>query len=112
MSARALKDRLRTDLKAAMREGRAGEVSTLRTLIAAIDNAEAVPTDHLAQRLRRREDLGEVARRALDRAALGDILAGEARSRLAAAEDYERGGRPEEAARLREETKLIERYRP
>ena len=110
MSADALKERLRTDLKAAMRERRSGEVAVLRTLIAAIDNAEAVPTDHLAGRLRRREDVGEVARRKLDQAALSGIVAAEAQSRLAASADYERNGRPDDAARLREEAQLVERY--
>ena len=109
MSADALKERLRTDLKAAMRERRSREVGVLRTLIAAIDNAEAVPTDHFAGRIRRREDVGEVARRELDQAALRGIVAAEAQSRLAAA-DYDRNGRPDDAARLREEAQLVERY--
>jgi uncharacterized protein YqeY len=37
----AFRERLRRDLRAAMKEGRRDAVSALRTLIAAIDNAEA-----------------------------------------------------------------------
>ena len=111
MSASALKERLRADLKTAMRERKAGEVAVIRTLIAAIDNAEAVPIHGLDERLRRREDVGEVARRDLDAAALGEVLAREMETRLAAAEDYARHGREDDAARLRQEAELITRYR-
>lgn len=110
MSASALKERLRGDLKAAMRERKPAEVAAIRTLIAAIDNAEAVPTEGLEERLRLREDVGEVARRELDPEALDAVLAREIESRLAAAGDYERHGRGDDAVRLREEVKLIERY--
>jgi uncharacterized protein YqeY len=111
MSATLLKDRLRADLKTAMRERNTGEVAVIRTLIAAIDNAEAVPVDGLEERLRQREDIGEVARREMDAAALDAVLAREIESRLAAADDYERHGRGDDAARLREEAELIARYR-
>ena len=43
MSATALKERLRADLKAAMQARASDEIRLLRTLIAALDNAEAVP---------------------------------------------------------------------
>lgn len=111
MSAAALKERLRADLKAAMRNGRASDVGVIRTLIAAIDNAEAVPVEGFQKRLRRQESIGEVARRVLDPAALDAVLAAEIQSRLAAAEDYERNGRTEDGARLRQETGLVARYR-
>jgi len=111
MSASALKDRLRADLKAAMRERKAGTVSLIRTLIAAIDNAEAQPIEGFAERLRQREAIGEVGRRELDTAALDALLASEACSRLATAEAYERHGRGDDAARLRREAELIAGYR-
>ena len=111
MSAGALKERLRADLKAAMRERKSAEVGVLRTLIAALDNAEAVPVDGLEERLRMRQDIGEVARRELDGAALNDVLAKERETRLAAALDYARHGRDDDAARLRQEAELIARYR-
>ena len=115
MSAPALKDRLRADLKAAMRARNSAEVSVLRTLIAAVDNAEAHPIEHFHERLRQRslaDPIGEVARRALDASTLDAVLEAETKSRLAAAEDYERHGRTEDAARLRSEANLIGRYRP
>lgn len=114
MSAAALSERLRADLKAAMRERKSAQVSVIRTLIAAIDNAEAVPLEAFQERLRLRatgDPIGEVARRELDAAALDAVLASEAQSRLAAAEDYELNGRAEDAARLREEAELVARYR-
>jgi uncharacterized protein YqeY len=111
VSASELKERLRADLKTALRERRPRDVAVIRTLIAAIDNAEAQPIDEFEERIRQREAVGEVGRRDLDKAALGELLAGEARSRLAAAQDYERHGRGEDAARLREEADLIALYR-
>lgn len=110
MSARELKERLRADLKVAMRE-RSADVGVIRTLIAAIDNAEAVPVEGFRERLRQMEPIGEIARRDLDAEALEAVLAAETRSRLSAADDYERNGRPEDAARLRKEVTLIARYR-
>jgi uncharacterized protein YqeY len=111
MSAGALKDRLRADLKVAMRERKAEEMALIRTLIAAVDNAEAQPIDGFAERLRQRDAIGEVARRELDTTALDDLLASEARARFAAAADYERHGRGDDAARLRREAELIAGYR-
>ena len=111
MSAAALKERLRADLKVAMRERDPTEVGVLRTLIAAIDNAEAVPTEALEEQIRLRQPVGEMARREFDREALDAVLAAETQSRFAAAEDYQRHGRAEDAARLRVEANLIARYR-
>jgi uncharacterized protein YqeY len=110
MSASQLKERLRADLEVAMRERKQDEVAVLRTLIAALDNAEAQPIEAFAERLRQRETIGEVGRRELSAADLNEVLEAEARSRLAAAEDYERQGRPDDAARLRREADLIGRY--
>ena len=111
MSASALKERLRADLKAAMRERKPDEVGVIRTLIAAVDNAEAVPMEGMADRLRAREEIGEVVRRELDTTALDAVLAKEIGSRLTAAADYESHGRADDAARLRSEADLIARYR-
>jgi uncharacterized protein YqeY len=110
MSASELKDRLRADLKTAMRARNQGEVGVIRTLIAAIDNAEAQPIEHFEERLRRREVVGEVGRRELDSQALDAVLAAEIQSRVSAAEDYERNGRADDAARLRDEARLIGGY--
>ena len=114
MSAAALKERLRADLKAAMRERKTADVAVLRTLIAAIDNAEAHPIEQFQERLRQRslaDPIGEVPRRELDASTLDAVLEAEAKSRLAAAGDYERGGRSADADRLRQEAALITSYR-
>jgi uncharacterized protein YqeY len=111
MSASALKERLRTDLKAAIRERKPEQAGLIRTLIAAVDNAEAVPIAGLEERIRQRDTVGEVARRDLDAARLDAILAAEADSRLTAAADYERHGRGDHAARLRAEAEQIGRDR-
>ena len=62
MSAAAFRQRLREDLKTAMRARNEGEVRLLRALGAAIDNAEAVP---LGDEELRRFTEGEMARREL-----------------------------------------------
>jgi uncharacterized protein YqeY len=111
VNASQLKQRLRADLKAAMQARATAEVRLLRTLIAAVDNAEAMPIEDFEEWIRRREAVGEVSRRDLDAAGLDAVLAAETESRLAAAGDYERNGRPEDAARLRAEADLIARYR-
>ena len=53
---------------------------------------------------------GEVARRTLDAEAIEAALSAEAASRRAAANDYERHGRADDADRLRGEAALIESY--
>ena len=111
MSASAFKERLRADLKTAMRERKPDEVAAIRTVIAAIDNAEAVPVEDLAERIRLREAVGEVVRADLDGAALDRVLQREIETRLSAAEDYEKHGREADAARLRAEAELVARYR-
>ncbi|HEY6817642.1 MAG TPA: hypothetical protein VI168_19065 [Croceibacterium sp.] len=114
MSAVELKQRLRADLKAAMQARASDEVRLLRTLIAALDNAEAVPGGGLVDKYVPRsfgDPSGEVARLALDDAAVGRVLADEISARLAAADEYQRHGETAEEARLRREAQLIARYR-
>ena len=112
MSAAAFKDRLRTDMKAAMLARATDEVRLLRTLIAALDNAEAVPgaQDRHAQRAFG-DSSGEVPRHELDEEAIAEIFAAEMAARLAAAAVYERHDQTELAERLRGEAALIGRYR-
>lgn len=114
MSAAALKERLRADLRAAMQARAADRVRLLRALIAALDNAEAVPVEGMhdfSLPATSGEGAGEVARRELDTAAVEALLVAEADAREAAAGEYEHHGRAEEAARLRAEAALIRRYR-
>jgi uncharacterized protein YqeY len=114
MPANELKQRLRADLKAAMQARASGEVALLRTLVAAIDNAEAVPIEETRGMEGQRAfgDPGaEVARRELDAAALDALLADEIATRLASAATYEGHGRADDAARLRAEAAIIAGYR-
>jgi uncharacterized protein YqeY len=112
VSAAALKVRLRADLKAAMQTKASEEVRLLRTLIAALDNAEAVaepPTTFGSRAFG--DPSGEVARREIDAPALEALLLAETEARLSAAEEYDEHRQPVEAARLRHEAELIARYR-
>lgn len=114
MSAAALKERLRADLKSAMQARASDDVSVLRTLIAALDNAEAQPSAGIQDSTLPRafgDPVGEVARLKLNGNAVDRVLAAEIEARLAAATDYERHQRPDESARLRAEADLIARYR-
>lgn len=117
MSAAALKERMRADLKAAMHSKASHEVRLLRTLIAALDNAEAIPGQHdegstiSAFGTRAFDDpSGEVPRLHLDEVAIGQLLSGEIEARLQAAADFVRHGEATEAQRLRDEADLIARY--
>jgi uncharacterized protein YqeY len=120
MNATALKERMRGDLKAAMQARAAVEVRLLRTLIAALDNAESVAVEPVSKdgppsahgQRRFGDPSGEVSRRELDAEAVDGLLAAEIESRLSAARDYERHRQGDEAARLRREADLIGRYRP
>ena len=113
MSAGALKERLRADLKAAMQARAADEVRVLRSLIAALDNAEAVPAAGTHKYVPRAfgDPSGEVARQVLDGEAVDAVLASEIDARLSAGAVYERHDRPEDADRLRTEAALIAGYR-
>lgn len=112
MSAAVLKDRLRADLKAAMQARATADVRVLRVLIAALDNAEAVPSGHDRYVPRAFGDpSGEVARLQLDADAVDALLASEIAARQAAAADYRSHGRITEAERLEAEAAVVKRYR-
>ena len=111
MSAAALKERLRADLKTAMQARANGELRVLRTLIAGLDNAEAVAVEGKPDPFRKLGDpSGEVARRELDGAAVEELLVAEIEARRTAAGEYRRGGREAEADALLAEIALVERY--
>jgi uncharacterized protein YqeY len=109
-----VRERLRTALRAAMKARDRTAVSVLRSTLAAIENAEAVEHDGRAVV----EDAriagsvgglgaGEAPRAVVDEQTARAIVAREAEDRRAAAEEYERLGRADEAARLREEADLL-----
>jgi uncharacterized protein YqeY len=86
---------LRADLNAARKAGDSQLVTLIRTLIAAIDNAEAVDvSDHP-------DGHTEVPRRSLSDDEVVRIVPAEAVDLRAAADDYERHGNLSEAERLR-----------
>ncbi len=112
--AEALKQRLRGDLKAALTKRDAATAATLRTVIAAIDNAEAPP---LAERSISAETAAaaaprsaEIERLLLSRADLAHILEAEIAERESAAIEMEKLGRSDRAAALRDEALLARRY--
>ncbi len=110
----ALKARLRADLKGAMQARRVGETQALRTLLAAIDNAQAVPVEdrgpaHAARAFG--DGTGEVPRLDLSDDDVQALLAREAESRRAAAAEMARLGQADRAAALAAEAEIVLRYR-
>ncbi|ASR36747.1 hypothetical protein BAY61_19050 [Prauserella marina] len=115
----SLRDDLRGSLKAALKARDRGAASALRSALAAIDNAEAVPegeplgggaeSEHVAGAA---SGVGstEARRRALTGADIRTVVENEVRERRAAALEYERLGRAEPAERLRAEAAVLERH--
>lgn len=92
----ALKDRLRTDLTAAMRSRDALRAGTIRMALTAV-TAE--------------EKAGDTARELSDDEVVG-VLAKEAKKRRESATAYDDAGRPELAEREREELAILADYLP
>ncbi len=104
-AAEAVRQRLQADLRAAMKGRRMLEVDVLRALIAAIDNAGAVP---LARGFAPRQH--EIERRRLTLEEVEAILAREFEVRRTAAHELARLGRREESGRASREMTFIARY--
>jgi len=110
--------RLRRALGVSLKAREAGSVSALRSAMSAIGNAEAVDSaavrpggtgsPHFAGAVAGL-GAGEAQRRRLTEADAVAIVRREAAEREAAASEYERGGRAEEAARLREGARVLMR---
>ena len=90
----SLKEQLRADMAAAMREGDTVRRDTLRLVLAAVKQAEV---DEQAT---------------LDDRAVQAVLAKQAKQRRESIADYEKAGRPELAAQEAAEVLLIESYLP
>lgn len=103
-----IRELLKSDLRTARREDDAERASVVRTLLAAIANAEAVELD--ASHPKDVQGAAEVPRRLLTAADLTGILGREASELRAAADDYQRRGRPDEAERLRARATLVDGY--
>lgn len=91
-----LKDRLRTDLTAAIKTRDEVRSSTLRMALTAITNAEVA---------------GKTARELTDEDVVG-VLAAEAKKRREAAEAFDDAGRTESAAKERAEAEVLADYLP
>jgi uncharacterized protein YqeY len=112
-AAETLKARLRADLKQAMRARASLEVGVVRALIAALDNAQAVPIGDAHQRYVVHafgDGATEVPRLVLDAARVEGLLGDELAGRLQAADQIEGLGRAERAAELRAEAAIVARY--
>lgn len=107
------KERLRADLRAAMKDRNVVAARVIRSLIAAIDNAEApaLSTEQTAQiRHEFASGSAEIARLELGEAQVHNILLAEAQEREHAASEFDRLERPDRAAALREESRMIRQY--
>ena len=107
-AAELMRARLSRDLLSAMKSRDSIATATLRSLLAALDNASAVAVSGAHVPVFGRS--GDVPRRTLSATDCEDILGKEAHTRSVAAAEYGRLGRTEEAARLRAEIAVIERY--
>ena len=98
-----LRARLSADLRAAMKARDNAAIDTLRCLLAVLDNAGAQDPKAFGTR-------AEVPRKSLTQNEVQALMTAEVTSRRAAVIDYERGGRHQEAARLRTELVLLDQY--
>jgi uncharacterized protein len=114
-----MRAKLRDGLKAALKARDNVAVAALRSALAAIDNAEAIPTDQLSDSATGDEHVAgsavgvgaaEAARRHLTEADLRSIVEAEVRERSAAAQEYEQLGRMDLAERLHAEAEVLSRY--
>ncbi|SMF60039.1 hypothetical protein SAMN02982989_1011 [Xaviernesmea oryzae] len=108
-----IKTRMRADLRAAMKEGRASEAKLIRVLVAAIDNAEAplLPAgDSSKDQHRFTDGTAEIARLSLGHAQVQAVLMAEIEDRERAAAEMDRLEREDRAEALRAEAMIAKRY--
>jgi hypothetical protein len=103
--AEAMRKKLQTDLRAAIKGRQALDVSVLRGLIAAIDNAGAVPLAAKSE-----SPQHEVERRHLDAGEVQAVLRREYEAHQAAASEFARLGLSVESERANFATALVNRY--
>lgn len=89
-------DTIREDMKSAMKAKDAVTLRTLRSVVAAVQEAQTA---------------GKAAVE-LDDAGVEKVIAAQAKMRIEAAEAFDAGGRDEQAASEREELAVLERYLP
>jgi uncharacterized protein len=117
---RALRAALRQGLTAALKTRDSDALAALRTAMAAIDNAEAVPVPaaspatssvHVAG-ARSGPGSTEAARRELSAGELRDVLRGQIAEHSREAERYDALGRADAAERLRRQARTLATYLP
>ncbi len=109
----AVKARIRADIRAAMGAKQMSEARVLRTLLAALDNAEAQPVapGHTPYVERAFGDkAAEVARKVLTAEDVETVLEAEHEERVSAARALEQHGKAAEASALNAEAALVARY--
>ena len=104
--ARQLTDRLKRSLTSALRDRDRESAAVLRTLLAAVEHAGAVPLGQVAA------DAGEVARREPGVEELDALLAAELDERIRAAEQYRSLGQEAAAERMDREASTIGAWLP
>ena len=108
-----MKARLRADLRIAMKDGHSLAVKVIRTLVAAIDNAEAPPLDtSRAASIQHQFHSGsaEVERLQMSVEDVHRILSTEMRERERVAAELEQLKQTDRAEELRAEALVIQRY--
>ena len=103
-----IRERMKADLTSALKARQTATATTLRTLLAAIDNAEAVPLSAAPAPVNGRSP--DVPRKLLGAADIQAILSQEAAECRRALGDYQRLGQPEAADAMRAALTLIEAY--
>src|SRR5579863_6138600 len=104
-AAEAMRQKLQTDLRAAIKGRQALDVAVLRGLIAAIDNAGAVPLPAKSE-----PPQYEVERRHLDSVDVQAILRREYEAHQAAASEFARLGRSVESEQANFAAAIVNRY--
>src|SRR5690606_33287853 len=107
----------RAALTTAIRARDAAAVAALRSALAAIDNAESVSVEETPRTIDTgaagpRAGAAEAPRRELAAAEIVALVRAELTERQAAADEYERLGRPDRVARLRAEAEVLARFLP
>jgi uncharacterized protein YqeY len=105
-----LREQMKRDLVQAMKARQTATVATLRSALAAIDNAEAVPVDETTPIIPFVTQRPDVPRKVLSDADIQEILQKEVDERNAASAEYARLGQSTEAERLQASAALIANY--
>jgi uncharacterized protein YqeY len=112
-AATEMKQRLRIDLAMAMKQRRVTDTAIIRNLIAALDNAEAMPLPTESASLVQHDfhaGSAEVERLALSADHVQRVILDEIAAREHAAAEFDRLSQPARAAALREEIVVARRY--